>query len=512
MLRISRRRPRRSVSLAAGSVLFATLAAMLGVIVPPAAQAATGIAAVSVTGSGNGYAAVSSTGVVHAFGSVAQHGNPTGFTGSIVGISVTADGQGYAAISSSGQVYAYGTVQYHGNPTGFTGSIVGISVTADGQGYAAISSSGQVYAYGTVQYHGNPTGFTGSIVGISVTADGQGYAAISSSGQVYAYGTVQYHGNPTGFTGSIVGISVTADGQGYAAISSSGQVYAYGTVQYHGNPYDMLGAAKGISVTANGAGYAVVTDQGQVHTYGSVNYRGDFDDVLIQNQTDPHLRAARYVNWNYSGAGAWNVDQTVWVVVKAGYTYWSLNWPWTNTSQSDGGYMGLQTNGNRFDSSVGDTAIFSLWNANGYRGSNCGRFTGEGDGLSCRLPYTIYGDGNSYRLRVWREGTDAQGQWWGAWIQDARRGDVHIGDLRVPASAILISYANDFSEYFGPRVGCDQVPVSVVNWTYPTTNNGVHSSSFAQLTKASCTGGTAALTTISGGIPVVHATLGGPRS
>ncbi|NEA37687.1 hypothetical protein, partial [Streptomyces sp. SID13031] len=78
-----------------------------------------------------------------------------------------------------------------GNPTGFTGSIVGISVTADGQGYAAISSAGQVYAYGTVQSRGNPTGFTGSIVGISVTADGQGYAAISSAGQVYAYGTVQ---------------------------------------------------------------------------------------------------------------------------------------------------------------------------------------------------------------------------------------------------------------------------------------------------------------------------------
>ena len=89
----------------------------------------------------------------------------------------------------------HGTVAYHGNPAGFTGSIVGISVTANGQGYAAISSSGQVYAYGTVAYHGNPAGFTGSIVGISVTADGQGYAAESSIGQVYAYGTVKYWGN-----------------------------------------------------------------------------------------------------------------------------------------------------------------------------------------------------------------------------------------------------------------------------------------------------------------------------
>ena len=503
--------PRRLALLAAGSVLCVALPATLSVIATPAAQAATGIVGISVASDGSGYAAVASSGEVHAFGSVVQNGNPTGFTGSIVGISVTADGLGYAAISSTGQVYAYGSVQYHGNPTGFTGSIVGISVTADGLGYAAISSTGQVYAYGSVQYHGNPTGFTGSIVGISVTADGLGYAAISSTGQVYAYGSVQYHGNPTGFTGSIVGISVTADGLGYAAISSTGQVYAYGSVQYHGNPYDIFGAAQGISVTANGTGYAVVTDQGQIQTYGPITYRGDYDDVLIQNQAQPDLRAARYVDWNYNSTGFWDVDQTLWMVVRPGYTYWSLNWAWTNTSQSNGGYMGLQTNGSRFDGSAGDTAIFSLWNANGYRGSNCGSFSGEGSGLSCRLPYTIYGDGNSYRLRVWRLEADAQGQWWGAWIQDARRGDVHIGDLRVPATANLIAYANDFSEYFGPKVGCDQVPLSVVNWTYPTADAGADSTSFAQSLKASCTGGGATLTTINGGTPVVNASLGGPR-
>jgi hypothetical protein len=102
-----------------------------------------------------------------------------------------------------------------------------------------------------------------------------------------------------------------------------------------------------------------------------------------------------------TATGFWNVDQTVWVVVRAGYTYCSLNWAWTNTSQSSAGYMGLQTNGQRFNGSVGDTAIFSLWNANGYRSGNCGTFAGEGNGLSCRLPYTIYGDGSGYRLRVW---------------------------------------------------------------------------------------------------------------
>ena len=350
------------------------------------------------------------------------------------------------------------------------------------------------------------------VLGVSVTSDGSGYAAVSSTGEVHAFGSVVQRGNPSGFTGTIAGISVTADGQGYAAVSSAGQVYAYGTVQYHGNPYDIFGPARGISVTANGTGYAVVTDQGQIHTYGPITYRGDYDDVLIQDQTQPDLRAARYVNWTYNGTGFWNVDQTVWVVVRPGYTYWSLNWAWTNTSQSSGGYMGLQTNGQRFNGSVGDTAIFSLWNANGYRDGNCGTFSGEGNGLSCRLPYTIYGDGSSYRLRVWKLESDAQGQWWGAWIQDARRGDVHIGDLRVPATASLIAYANDFSEYFGPKAGCDQVPLSVVNWTYPNADAGANSASFAQSFKASCTGGRAALTTINGGTPAVNASLGGPRS
>jgi hypothetical protein len=505
-----RRASARVSALAVSAAVVAALTAALMAVNLPTAHAATGIAGVAVTQDGGGYAAISDTGVVHAYGTVQNYGSPAGFAGSITGIAVTADGRGYAAISSRGQVYAYGTVQYHGNPTGFTGTITGIAVTADGRGYVAVSSSGQVYAYGTVQYHGNPAGFTGTIVGIAVTADGRGYAAVSSHGQVYAYGTVQYHANPAGFTGTIAGIAVTADGRGYAAVSSSGQVYAYGTVQYHGNPYDIFGVATGLSLTASGTGYAVVTSEGQVHTYGPITYRGDYDDVAAQNSAQ-HLRAARYVNWAYNGSGFWNVDQTVSVVVRPADTYWSLNWAWTNTGQSSGGYMGLQTNGQRMDGSIGDTAIFSLWNANGSRGGDCGPFGGEGSGLSCRLPYTIYGDGSSYRLRVWREEADAQGQWWGAWIEDSRRGDVHIGDLRVPSNASLISYANDFSEYFGPRVGCDQVPVSVVNWAYPTANNGAEKTSFAQSLKASCTGGGYRLTTISGGGPVVNATLGGAR-
>ena len=259
------------------TLLLALLATtvMTGITTGTAAAATPGYRSITVTGDGQGYAAINGLGQVYAFGSVRYHGNPTGFTGDMVGISATRDGSGYAAVSTAGQVYAYGSVQHRGNPTGHSG-IVGIAVTADGQGYIAISGSGQVYAYGTVAHRGNPSGFTGGIVAVSVTADGQGYAAISGSGQVYAYGTAQHRGNPTGHSG-IVGISLTADGQGYVAVSNSGQVYAYGTTISRGNPSGFTGGIAAVATTADGAGYAALSGIGQVYAYGTVVHRGNAD-------------------------------------------------------------------------------------------------------------------------------------------------------------------------------------------------------------------------------------------
>jgi hypothetical protein len=493
------------------AAVFLAAAVVGGAVQATPAWAASGVSAVSVTGSGSGYVSVVSGGSVRTFGAVTNHGGPTGFTGSIVGIAVTADGQGYAAISSVGQVYAYGTVPYRGNPTGFTGSIVGITVTADGQGYAAISSVGQVYAYGTVAYRGNPTGFTGSIVGITVTADGQGYAAISSVGQVYAYGTVAYRGNPTGFTGSIVGIAVTADGQGYAAISSVGQVYAYGTVTYRANATGIRYRMTGLAVTSNGSGYVGSTDTGQVHVFGTVIYRGDVDDP--NPPQGQHLNANIYTYWRFTGSGFYNIDQIMWPGSRASDTYWALYWIW---SDSGYGYLGLQTNGSRFDGTSGDTAIFSLWNANSASGPHCGQFGGEGAGYSCRLAYAISTDGRQYRLRVWRLNADTGGQWWGAWVQDSATGvDTYLGQIRVTASHTTIASASNFVEYFGSPVGCDSVPRSTANWTQPAANsNGSGGyqfySAYAGWDKGSCTGGSMTPVNYSwtqGALAV----LGGPR-
>ena len=67
----------------------------------------------------------------------------------------------------------------------------------------------------------------------------------------------------------------------------------------------------------------------------------------------------------------------------------------------------MQTNGNRFNGTTGDTAIFSLWNANATSGPSCGVFGGEGNGYSCRLAYPI-STSTYYRYRVWRLGADSR--------------------------------------------------------------------------------------------------------
>lgn len=182
-----------------------------------------------------------------------------------------------------------------------------------------------------------------------------------------------------------------------------------------------------------------------------------------------HQHANAYVYWQTTAArkDLWNVDQQIWIDRKADHTYWALVWTFTGSDR--GGYMGLQTDGTRFDRSVGETAIFSLWDANGARGPACDRFSGEGVGYSCRAAFSI-AQGRHYRLRLWILDRDSAGQWWGAWISDGVN-DWHIGDIRVPAANHQrVGDLRNFSEYFGPAVPCSQVPRSIVNFTQPAGN------------------------------------------
>ncbi|MGW2638339.1 DUF3472 domain-containing protein [Streptomyces sp. NPDC001348] len=231
------------------------------------------------------------------------------------------------------------------------------------------------------------------------------------------------------------------------------------------------------------------------------------------SQAAQHRNANEYALWNMHGAnGFWNIDQRVQITRKANHSYWAMVWDFTATP-GKGGYTGLQTDGVRFDHTTGETAIFSLWNANGSRGSGCGGFGGEGSGRSCRIPYAIDPQ-TGYRLRVWRLETDSGGQWWGAWVQNMRTGvDTPIGSLRVPRDRSLLGTPSNFSEYFGKAVACDKVPRSVAYFTQPAANalgggRYQYGSTYASSTRGNCTRGLVKLVNL-GWTKAARVVLGG---
>ncbi|MFF4491575.1 hypothetical protein ACFY0F_34845 [Streptomyces sp. NPDC001544] len=120
---------------------------------------------------------------------------------------------------------------------------------------------------------------------------------------------------------------------------------------------------------------------------------GAFFAVLMmstpQSQAAQHRHANEYALWNMHGANGFrNVDQRVQITRKANHSYRAVLGDFTATP-GKGGYLGLQTDGACFDRTTGRTEIFSLWNANGSKGSGCGVFGGEGSGRSRRILYAI---------------------------------------------------------------------------------------------------------------------------
>jgi hypothetical protein len=231
--------------------------------------------------------------------------------------------------------------------------------------------------------------------------------------------------------------------------------------------------------------------------------------VLVAGMTPAyaaqHQNANIAVFWNFNGGtGFWNIDQQVRVNRKAHHSYWAMQWGYTATP-NEGGYMGLQTDGIRFNGTRGDTAIFSLWSANAARGT-CGAFGGEGSGMSCRVPYSI-NTGVYYRYRLWRLEADSGGQWWGAWIMNMSTGvETHIGAIRVAGTKTLTTTPLNFSEYWGDAVACNNVPISNTDFTQPAANSrggGLYEygSTYSSYSRGSCTGGT-----------VTHVNLGWTRA
>jgi hypothetical protein len=136
----------------------------------------------------------------------------------------------------------------------------------------------------------------------------------------------------------------------------------------------------------------------------------------------------------------------------------------------EGGYIGLQTKGNRADGSLGKMAIFSIWDAEAAEGPGTIRFGGEGEGWSCRIPYP-WQAGRPYRMKVFTPG----GSWWGAKVRDEATGEVSdLGGIRVPQRwRNLDSWSIMWTEYYGgPLANCSDLPYSRVVFHTPWANDG----------------------------------------
>lgn len=213
-------------------------------------------------------------------------------------------------------------------------------------------------------------------------------------------------------------------------------------------------------------------------------YKLSISILLLISILVSQANAGMNIYWNpVTKDSYWNLDQIIWLEQKAPTTFWAEYWLWSDTSKgvsaTTGAYMGLQTNGNFFNNlPSGELAIFSVWNATGAKGYNCGKFSGEGEGYSCRIPFSIYIN-TIYRYRIWQVDSDSTGQWWGAWILDGHTGeDKYIGSIRINSSYKL-SVPQNFVEYFGSYLPCNKLPISITNWKPPTLNNGQYQSTNA---------------------------------
>src|SRR5581483_5279023 len=187
-----------------------------------------------------------------------------------------------------------------------------------------------------------------------------------------------------------------------------------------------------------------------------------------------------YSWWSFPSSGFWNLDQSLTVLGHdAGiHRFWAHQFGFDG---GDGGYVGLQ-----IGSAPNDTKImlYSIFNANGHDGPNCGSGTELGTPFhTCRIDPYNWVVGHEYRLRVWVLTTDSQGKWYGAWVKDMATGvENYVGQLRVPLSwgglHPLVSWTERFN---AAPSACSGIGWSRVQWKFPTANNdGVHLSARSQ--------------------------------
>lgn len=133
------------------------------------------------------------------------------------------------------------------------------------------------------------------------------------------------------------------------------------------------------------------------------------------------------------------------------------------TEAGEGGYIGLQTKGNRADGSLGKMAIFSFWDTLGAEGPGVVRFGGEGVGWSVRIPF-YWEAGQSYRLRIEVVDADDEVLTWAGSVAGEE-----FGRIRAPAAwGRLGPWSIMWTEYYGgPLARCSDLAYSKVIFSEP---------------------------------------------
>jgi serine/threonine protein kinase len=236
--------------------------------------------------------------------------------------------------------------------------------------------------------------------------------------------------------------------------------------------------------------------------------------AATNNQPKPAY-AQLWWNFNAPANDIYNLDQILKVEQKGDHSFWAVDFSFTDSTAQ--GFLGLQTDGGRFDGSVGEMGIFSVWNAIGAEGPSCQKFEEGGSGYSCRVALTIQ-PGAEYRLRLWALKVEDQKEWWGAWIYDSStQQDYHVGNIILPAPKnLFLNQIYSFSSYFGGNTDCAKTPQSVVTFKLPGANNKgddvgsyAYPSEIGGWSKSECPGGSARLARTNGTVSGVQLTLGG---
>ncbi len=151
--------------------------------------------------------------------------------------------------------------------------------------------------------------------------------------------------------------------------------------------------------------------------------------------------------------------------------YWA-NQFWVG---GDGGYMGIQTNGEA-GSYTGKVAIFALWTGieaqPGQADGHCsvekaGFDGGDANGATCRIPLP-WNSGDKYRLRLTTTASDASGRTWTSTIRNEATGQEQtIGSIKVPSQRLIQGALGNWTEYYSQSMESCEIPYSKVTFGTP---------------------------------------------